>query len=30
MSWGEATVFIMQKITDSRKIAQGEVFEGEN
>jgi hypothetical protein len=30
MSWGEATVFIMQKNTDSRKLGQGEIFEGEN
>ena len=30
MSWGKATVFILQKRTESRKWRHGEAVEGDN
>lgn len=30
MSWGDATVFVLQKQTESRKWRQGETVDGDN
>ena len=30
MSWGDATVFVLQKQTESRKWRHGETVEGDN
>lgn len=30
MSWGDATVFVLQKLTESRKWKHGETVDGDN